>query len=273
MLFGFREERYKQAMRIATYNVNSIRARKERLLAWLARHEIEVVCLQELKVEDSAFPREEIEALGYHAAFHGQKTYNGVAILSRAPLEDVSIAMDDAVDDSHARLIAATTYGIRVISAYFPNGGSIDSEKYPYKLKWMARLREELVRSMQRYSIPHALCGDFNVAPFEDDVARPQEFEGGVLANDEVRAALRAIADVGLVDVFRPFHPQGGVYSWWDYRGGGFERGNGLRIDHIYASPELAARCIGAIVDREERRGTAPSDHAPVVAEFDWWVD
>src|SRR5690606_10043202 len=117
-------------------------------------------------------------------------------------------------------------------------------------LEWMRRLREELLRSMEKCSLPHALCGDFNVAPFEDDVARPREFEGGVLANPEVRAALGAIADVGLVDVFRPFHPRGGVYSWWDYRGGGFERGNGLRIDHVYASPALAATCIGAIVDQ-----------------------
>lgn len=260
-------------MKIASWNVNSLNVRLPHLERWLRESAPDVVGIQETKLEDHRFPDATLAGLGYRSVFAGQKTYNGVAILSRAPLEDVSIAMDDAVDDSHARLIAATTYGIRVISAYFPNGGSIDSEKYPYKLKWMARLREELVRSMQRYPIPHALCGDFNVAPFEDDVARPQEFEGGVLANDEVRAALRAIADVGLVDVFRPFHPQGGVYSWWDYRGGGFERGNGLRIDHIYASPELAARCIGAIVDREERRGTAPSDHAPVVAEFDWWVD
>src|SRR5690606_25136020 len=133
-------------------------------------------------VDDESFPREEIEALGYHAAWHGQKTYNGVAILSRTELEDASVAMDDRVEDSHARLIAATTCGIRVISAYFPNGGTIDSEKYAYKLEWMRRLREELLRSMEKHALPHALCGDFNVAPFEDDVARPREFEGGVLA-------------------------------------------------------------------------------------------
>jgi exodeoxyribonuclease III len=257
-------------MRIATFNVNSIRARKERVLSWLARREVEIVCLQELKVDDASFPRDEIEALGYHAAWHGQKTYNGVAILSRAPLTDVSVAMDDRVEDSHARLIAATTYGLRIISAYFPNGGSMESEKYAYKLEWMRRLREELSRSLDKHELPHALCGDFNVAPFEDDVARPREFEGGVLANPEVRHALLAIAELGLVDVFRPFHPTGGVYSWWDYRGGGFERGNGLRIDHIYASAALAHRCIGAIVDQEERKGEAPSDHAPVIAEFDW---
>jgi exodeoxyribonuclease III len=259
-------------MRIATFNVNSIRARKERLLAWLARHEVEVVCLQELKVDDASFPCAEIEALGYRAVWHGQKTYNGVAILSRAALEDASVAMDDRVEDSHARLIAATTYGVRIVSAYFPNGGAIGSDKYEYKLRWMSRLREELERSLAKCPLPHALCGDFNVAPFEDDVARPNEFEGGVLANGDVRAALRAIADVGLVDVFRPFHPHGGVYSWWDYRGVGFERGNGLRIDHIYASPALAERCTGAIVDHEERKGIAPSDHAPVIAEFDWFV-
>lgn len=257
-------------MRIATYNVNSIRARKQRVLDWLEHRRVEIVCLQELKVDDESFPREEIEALGYHAAWHGQKTYNGVAILSRHPLEDVSVAMDDRIEDSHARLVAATTYGVRVLSAYFPNGQTTDSEKYAYKLEWMGRLREELARSMKRHPIPHVLAGDFNVAPFEDDVARPEEFEGGVLANAEVRDALRAIADLGLVDVFRPFHPDGGVYSWWDYRGAGFERGNGLRIDHIYASPALADVCTGAIVDRAERRGESPSDHAPVLAEFDW---
>ena len=257
-------------MRIATFNVNSIRARKERVLSWLGRHSVEIVCLQELKVEDTGFPCDEIEALGYHAAWHGQKTYNGVAILSRAPLTDVSVAMDDRVEDSHARLIAATTCGVRVISAYFPNGGTLDSEKYVYKLEWMRRLREELARSLQTHALPHVLAGDFNVAPFADDVARPNEFEGGVLASAEVRAALEAIAGLGLIDVFRPFHPQGGVYTWWDYRGGGFERGNGLRIDHILASPSLAETCVGAIVDREEREGEAPFDHAPVVADFDW---
>jgi exodeoxyribonuclease III len=256
-------------VRIATFNVNSIRARKERVLAWLARHQVEVVCLQELKVDDQSFPHEEIEAHGYHAAWLGQKTYNGVAILSRAPLSDVSMATDDRVEDSHARLIAATTYGVRVISAYFPNGGTLESEKYEYKLRWMRRLRDELERSLEKHNLPHALCGDFNVAPFEDDVARPSEFEGGVLANPEVRAALAAIRDLGFEDVVRPFHPQGGLYSWWDYRGGGFERGNGLRIDHVYATRELAEDCIGAIVDREQREGEAPSDHAPVIAEFD----
>lgn len=255
-------------MRIATFNVNSIRARRERVLSWLERHRVEVVCLQELKLEDHVFPLKEIEALGYHCAVHGQKTYNGVAILSREPITDVAIGMGDDVEDPQARLIAGDTYGVRVISAYFPNGGAMGSDKYEYKLAWIARLRDRLKAELARGG-ELVLAGDYNIAPFADDVARPHEWEGGVLANDEVRAALKEIEALGLRDLFRPFHPRGGIYSWWDYRGGGFERGNGLRIDHLYGTPGLLSDTIGAIVDREERGGEGPSDHAPVIVEID----
>lgn len=254
-------------MIVATWNINSVRAREERLVAWLMKHEPDVLCLQELKVVDDAFPRERVEALGYHVETHGQRTYNGVAILSKTPIEDVTRTIDDGVEDDHARLISGQVDGVRIFSAYFPNGGKMGSDKYDYKRAWMDRLRawmdsrfspnEELV-----------LCGDFNVAPFADDIARPTEFEGSVLANPEIRGKLEHIREFGLTDVFRPFHPAGGVYTWWDYRGMGFERGNGLRIDHFYCTESLAARCTGAAVDREERKGKGASDHSPVLAEF-----
>lgn len=255
-------------MKLATWNVNSIKARKDRALSWLEQHQPDVLCIQELKVEDKGFPKSEVEALGYHCAIHGQKTYNGVAILSRTPPEEVTQGLGDGVDDTHARLISAKVDGVRILSAYFPNGQEVGSDKFAYKLEWMKRLRAYLDTHCDAHADEVALCGDFNVAPFDDDIARLKEFQGGVLACDEVRDALAAIRDFGLVDVFRPFHPDGRVYSWWDYRGGGFERGNGLRIDHVYATARLARRSIGAIVDREERKGKLPSDHAPVVVEF-----
>lgn len=252
-------------MKLVTWNINSVRAREERLLTWLERHRPDVICLQELKVEDDLFPREKVEALGYHAAVHGQKTYNGVAILSRTPLDDVRVTMGDDVDDDHARLISAKVEGVRVICGYFPNGGDMGSDKYAYKLQWFERLRAHLDRNFSPDE-PLALLGDYNVAPFHDDVAR-EELEGTVLANPEIREALEHIRAFGLQDVFRPFHPHGGVYSWWDYRGMGFERGNGLRIDHHYYTASLAARVTGAMVDRSEREGKGASDHAPVVVE------
>lgn len=255
-------------MKLVTWNINSVRAREERLLGFLTRHRPDVLCLQELKVVDDAFPSAACEALGYHVATHGQRTYNGVAILSRTPLEDVTRGMEDGVEDDHARLISASTHGTRVVCGYFPNGGRKTSDKYVYKKLWMERLRSWLDARFSP-SEPLALCGDFNVAPFADDVARPGDFEGTVLANPEIRASLEHIRAFGLHDVFRPFHPKGGVYSWWDYRGMGFERGNGLRIDHVYCTESLAALTIGAAVDREERKGKGASDHAPLLVEFD----
>jgi len=254
-------------MRIATWNLNSVRAREARLLAWLARQQPELVCLQELKAANDDFPSAALEALGYQAAVHGQRTYNGVAILSREPLAEVEKGFRDGDDDAQARVISARASGIRVVSAYFPNGGEVGSEKFGYKLRWMERMRRYLERTLEKGESA-VLCGDFNVAPEDRDVARPEEWKDSVLCHPEARAALGRIADLGLVDTFRKHHSEGGHYSWWDYRMLGFPKNNGLRIDHIFATERLAARCSSAEIDRNERKGKQPSDHAPVLATF-----
>ncbi len=253
-------------MRVATWNVNSVKARKERLLAFLARHRPDVVCLQELKTEAPGFPAEELLAAGYHAAVLGQKTYNGVAILSREEPRDVETGFGDGGDESQARLVAATVGGLRVASAYIPNGKEVGSEKWPYKLGWLARLAAWTGR--QAAGPPLVLCGDFNIAPDERDVANPASWAGSVLCHPDVRAAWAAILAAGLVDSFRLHHAEGGHYSWWDYRMLGFPKNDGLRIDHVLLAPSLASRCTGAFIDRDERKGKLPSDHAPVFAEL-----
>jgi exodeoxyribonuclease III len=254
-------------MRIATWNLNSVRAREARLLAWLALRQPELVCLQELKAANDDFPSAAVEALGYQAAVHGQRTYNGVAILSRGPLSEVEKGFRDGDDDAQARVISARVGGIRVVCAYFPNGGEVGSEKFGYKLRWMERMRGYLERTLKKGESA-VLCGDFNVAPEDRDVARPEEWKDSVLCHPDARAALARIADLGLVDTFRKHHSEGGYYSWWDYRMLGFPKNNGLRIDHIFATEPLAARCSGAEIDRNERKGKQPSDHAPVFATF-----
>jgi exodeoxyribonuclease III len=254
-------------MRIASWNLNSIKARHDRLLSWLERTGYDVVCLQELKCEEHKFPFEELRMAGYHAVASCQKTYNGVAILAREEPRAVMHGMDDGSDDPQARLVTAEVGGVTVISAYFPNGQRVGSDKYAYKLEWMARLRAWLDRHFDP-SQPLVLAGDFNVAPDDKDAARPEEWADSVLCHPDVRNALRHIEDFGLVDVFRKHHPDGGVYTWWDYRQLAFPKGNGLRIDHIYATAPAAERSIGAHVDRDERKGKLPSDHAPVVVEL-----
>ena len=255
-------------MKVATWNVNSIRARQQHVVDWLDAVQPDVLCLQELKVTEGDFPFEEVRDCGYEAAVFGQKTYNGVAILSRRPPSNVVTDLGDEVDDPQARLISAEVDGVTILSAYFPNGGEVGSDKYEYKLRWIKRLHAALERRFDADTDQVALCGDFNVAPFDDDIGRPEQWRTSVLACDPVRNALADLSSFGLHDVFRPFHPIGGVFSWWDYRGRGFERGNGLRIDHIYCTAKLAKRTIGAVVDREERGRKSPSDHAPVVVEF-----
>ncbi|MFK8000799.1 MAG: exodeoxyribonuclease III [Polyangiales bacterium] len=253
-------------MKIATWNINSVRAREERLLNWLTTHKPDVLCLQELKVPTDAFPTEKCKELGYHSAVFGQKTYNGVAILTREEPEDITRGMDMRPDDEQSRLISVKVSGVRIICAYFPNGGNMESDKWVYKQSWM----DDLATWIQRFDAKDEvlLTGDFNVAPFPDDIARPDEYEGSVLANPIVREKLEAIAAFGLEDVFRPFHPGGNVYTWWDYRGLGFERNNGMRIDHFYATKKMADRVIGCAVERSERHGKGASDHAPVLLEL-----
>ncbi len=253
-------------MKIATWNVNSIRARHDRVLRWLERHEPDVLCLQELKVTEASFPLLSIEAAGYRSAVLGQKTYNGVAILARQPLEDVRLGL--SADDPQARLISARVGGVRVLSAYFPNGRTVGSESYEYKLDWMSRLRNELEASYDPGE-PLALCGDFNVAPEPRDVHDPAAWEASVLFHPSVREALESIRGFGLVDCFRLHHSEGQLFSWWDYRMLGFPKNRGLRIDHIFVTRPLVDRCREAFIDREERKGKQPSDHAPVMATFD----
>jgi exodeoxyribonuclease-3 len=254
-------------MKVATWNVNSIKARKERLLAWLAHHRPDVLCLQELKLEDRAFPHAELLDAGYHAAVHGQKTYNGVAILSRVPATDVRVGLGDDVEDPQARLIRANVSGITIVSIYVPNGGELGSEKFNYKQAWLDRFDAYLKRTCDPAQ-PLVVCGDLNIAPDERDVARPEEWSESVLCAAEVRAAFQRIVDFGMVDCFRRHHAEAGLYSWWDYRQLGFPKNNGLRIDHILATKSAADRCTASFIDRDERKGKLPSDHAPVVAEF-----
>lgn len=255
-------------MRIVTWNVNSIRIRQDRLLAFLERHKPDVVCLQELKVEADKYPHELLESLGWHSAINAQKTYNGVAILSRSTPSQVTVGLGDGVEDPQARLVAATIDGVRVVCVYMPNGSTVGSDKWVYKLEWMRRLRRWLDQHATP-DTPLALCGDFNVAPEPIDVHEPAAWEDETIYHPEARAGLAHIAQFGLVDTFRQQHPnEPGFYSWWDYRMLGFPKNRGLRIDHIFATEPLAAKCTHAFIDREERKGQQPSDHAPVIVDF-----
>jgi len=255
-------------MKLATWNVNSIRAREERLLRWLGAHQPDVVCLQELKVTDDAFPLLPLQAIGYQAAVHGQKTYNGVAVLSRVEPVAVERGFGDGGDDTQSRLVAARVGRVHVVSAYVPNGHEVGSDKWAYKVAWLERLRAWLDRRFAKSDLV-ALCGDFNVAPEARDVHDPARWEASVLFHPEARAALENVRAWGLVDAFRLHNQAPGFYTWWDYRMLAFPRKEGLRIDHVLLSEPLAAKCSSAFIDRDERKGKQPSDHAPVVVELD----
>jgi exodeoxyribonuclease-3 len=248
--------------------VNSIRARQLRVVEWLRENRPDVLCLQELKARDEQFPAGVFRELGYEAAVFGQRAYNGVAVLSRVPLEDIERGFGDGVDDPEARFIAATTAGgVRVMSIYVPNGESVGSEKYAWKLAWCERLHAYLAARLEPGS-PVAICGDMNVAPAPIDVHDPELWEGRVLFSGEERAAFGRLIKLGLVDLLRHLHPELVAYSWWDYRQLAFPRNRGLRIDHILVTPALAERARSIGVDRDARKGKQASDHAPVVAEF-----
>ncbi len=254
-------------MLIATWNVNSIRARLPRLLEWLPQRRPDVLCLQELKVADDGFPAEPLRQAGYHAAVFGQKTYNGVAVLSRTQPKEVRRGLGDPRFDDEARLISATVLGIRVLSAYVPNGDVVGSVKYEYKLQWLAAFRQHLqALDLSRRKV--VVCGDLNIAPGELDVAQPELWGGSVLFHPQMRAEFHKLLDLGLVDTYRDLHPEAREYSWWDYRGRAFPQNHGLRIDHILASKPAARLCTEAWIDREARQGPKPSDHAPVLAKF-----
>lgn len=253
-------------MKIAAWNVNSLKVRLPHLLDWLASQQPDALCLQETKLEDHNFPRAEIEAAGYQVAFSGQKTYNGVALLARSPIEDV-VCGNPHYADEQKRLIAGTVDGVRVICAYFPNGQAVGSDKYAYKLAWLADLQTWLKEELARYP-ELALCGDYNIAPEDRDVHDPKKWAGEILCSEPERAAFQGLLDLGLSDSFRRFEQPEKSFSWWDYRMLGFQKNQGLRIDHVLLSQPLAERCTAAGIDRAPRKLERPSDHAPVWADI-----
>ena len=254
-------------LKIATWNVNSLRVRLPHVLDWLAAHGPDVLALQETKLPDKDFPAAEIEKAGYRAVYAGQSAYNGVAILSRSPAEDV-ITDPPGLDDHQRRVLAATIAGVRVVDLYVPNGQSVGSEKYVYKLEWLDTLTGYIRDAMAEH--PRlVVLGDFNIAPEERDVHDPALWKGHVLFSDPERAAFQRLLDLGLSDTFRLFEQPEREFSWWDYRAGGFRRNLGLRIDHILGTPAMRDACRSCRIDREPRKRERPSDHAPVLAEFD----
>ena len=252
-------------MKLATWNVNSLRVRLPHLLEWLAQTKPDVVCLQETKLEDANFPLADIEAAGYRCLYVGQKTYNGVAILSRTPATDPTLGIPGFADEQK-RVVAATVDGVRVVCVYVPNGESVDSPKYDYKLAWLDALRIWLESEIARYPLL-AVLGDFNVAPEERDVHDARLWEGKVLFSEPERAALRRLFDLGLIDSFRLFEQPEKSFSWWDYRMNQFKRNMGLRIDHILLSAALAQNAKASVIDKPVRAQERPSDHAPVITE------
>jgi exodeoxyribonuclease-3 len=253
-------------VRLATWNVNSLKARLPRVEEWLATVEPDVVCLQETKMADTAFPAMALRSLGYEAAHHGEGRWNGVAVLSRVGVEDVTTGFGaDPELDREARLVSARCDGVRVASAYVPNGRSLDDDHYTYKLAWL----DQLVRwAGDRIGEPLIIAGDFNIAPDDRDVWDPAEFEGATHVSEAERDRFDALVALGLVDVFRRHYDAPGLYSWWDYRAGNFHKRKGMRIDHVLARADVADRTTAVLIDRNARKGKSPSDHAPVVVDI-----
>ncbi len=264
-------------MLIASWNVNSVRTRLEHVLAWLEHTQPDLLCLQETKVDDPLFPAEAFESSGYQLSFHGQKAYNGVAMLSREPLDDVRKGfIGELAEDGEAlqlgeqkRVISALIDGVRVVNLYVPNGSSLTSEKYPYKLRWLACLKRYLEAARTRDE-PLCVVGDFNIAMEARDIHDPERLSGGIMASDAEREALHQALGDSMNDVFRVFEPDAGHWSWWDYRSGAWNRDSGWRIDHIYLSDDLLSTARGCVIDKQERGREQPSDHAPVVVDLCW---
>lgn len=255
-------------MRIVSWNVNSIRAREDRVQRWVEDNRPDVLCLQETKVTDDKFPENLFKLQGYHSVFHGQKTYNGVAILTPHEIEASEVGFDGTEDEAGARLLGARVGGVWVYSCYVPNGQVIGSPASETKLRWLERLRTRLEQRHKRDE--HlAVCGDFNIAIDDRDTHDPAFWQMQVLYHPSMRQALKQFQDAFLVDTFRLHHEEGERYSWWDYRQLAFPKNRGLRIDYVFASPSLAPLCSAADIDREARKGKSPSDHAPVWATFD----
>jgi exodeoxyribonuclease-3 len=260
-------------MKIATWNINGVRARIEGAAAWVKDVQPDVLCLQEIKSEDASFPREPFEDLGYNIALHGQKGFNGVAILSKLPLEDVStgLAGDDA--DAHSRFIEAVvsvpSAALRVVSLYLPNGNPVGTDKFDYKLAWMARL-EAAARRRLADEEAFVLAGDFNVIPEPDDARFPDNWRSDALFQPETRAAYRKLLNLGLTDAFRACEAGPDHYTFWDYQAGSWQKNNGIRIDHVLLSPQAADRLTAASIDKRTRGWEKPSDHVPVIVELDF---
>jgi exodeoxyribonuclease III len=275
-------------MQIATWNVNSIRTRIEAVVSWLQQNPVDVLCLQETKVMDADFPRNPFEQLGYHLYISGQKAYNGVALIGREPLEDVStgfasiLGRETAVDfDEQKRVITGVCQGVRIVNLYVPNGSSVGSEKYLYKLSWLQVLREYLqtLINIETSNLPlpnlnkggsqnptlMCVCGDFNIALEDKDIHNPKGRENQVMATEPERQALQKVLELGLEDVFRKFTPEGGHFTWWDYRSGAFQKNRGWRIDHHYLTPELYEKATSCTIDIAPRKQSQPSDHVPVI--------
>ena len=255
-------------VKIATWNVNSIKARLPNVLAWLQEAAPDVVLLQELKTVAENFPRMEIEDLGYNTAVVGQKSYNGVAILSKSSIEDLLERLPGDENDEQARYVEATTFGLRVASIYLPNGNPIDTDKFPYKLAWMDRLRQHAANLLESEQ-PIVLGGDYNVIPTDDDVFDANRFAGDALAQPETRQRFRALLNLGYTSAFRAFHCDFHVYSYWDYQGGAWQKDNGLLIDHLLLSPQAADRVTSSEIDKGPRGKEKASDHTPVLCEIE----
>ncbi|MBV9331919.1 MAG: exodeoxyribonuclease III [Alphaproteobacteria bacterium] len=259
-------------MKLATWNVNSVKARLDAVLAWLKSASPDVLCMQEIKCTDDTFPAEPFGELGYNCAVHGQKSYNGVAILSRRPMEDVTPRLPGADSDDHARyleaLVPSENGTVRVASIYAPNGNPIGTDKFVYKLGWLDRLVRHAA-DLLRFEEPSALMGDFNIIPAPDDVHNPAAWLNDALFQPESRAALRRIEFLGYSDAFRACHAEPHQYSFWDYQAGSWQRDHGIRIDHVFLSPQAADRLKGSGIDRQVRGGEKPSDHVPVWCELD----
>jgi len=256
-------------MIIASWNVNSITVRIPHLKDFLSRYEPDVLCMQETKVVDEKFPRDVFEEYGYEVEVYGEKTYNGVAIASKTSMESITKGFKVEIAAGSKRLIAATVGEVKVLNVYIPNGSSVGSDKFFYKMEWLAALKKHIE---DNYSPSDRLVivGDFNIAPDDRDVFNPQAVQGTIMCSDEERNSLQSIKDWGFVDVLREHHEEGGLFSWWDYRMGAFRRNMGFRIDHIWATKPIAANCKAILIDRELRKLERPSDHAPVVAEFEF---
>lgn len=256
-------------MKIATWNVNSLKARLPNVIDWLEAQKPDVVCFQEIKCQTPDFPYEPLQALSYHCLVSGQKSYNGVALLSRAEPEDVLIGLPGDESDEQARYVEARIGRLRVASLYLPNGNPVDSPKYPYKLGWMARLRAHAAK-MLAAEVPFILAGDYNICPTDEDVYDPVGWREDALCRPESRRAYRSLLHLGLTDAFRLFHEEPHSYTFWDYQAGRWPRDQGLRIDHFLASPQASDRLLGCEIDREPRGREKASDHTPVLCEVDF---